>query len=42
MTLDRYLRLIAGALIVLSLVFAHYSDPRWLYFTAFIGLNLFQ
>ena len=42
MTLDRYLRLIAGALIVLSLVFAHYSDPRWLYFTAFIGLNLLQ
>jgi len=42
MTVDRYLRLIAGALIMLSLVLAHYSDLRWLYFTAFIGLNLFQ
>ncbi len=42
MTVDRYLRLIAGALIVLSLVLAQYSDVRWLYFTAFIGLNLFQ
>ena len=36
------LRLIAGALIMLSLVLAHYSDPRRLYFTAFIGINLFQ
>ena len=42
MTIDRYLLLIAGAPIVLSLALAHYSDPRWLYFTAFIGLNLFQ
>jgi Protein of unknown function (DUF2892) len=42
MTIDRYLRLIAGALIMLSLVLAHFSDPNWLYFTAFIGLNLFQ
>lgn len=42
MTIDRWLRLIAGALIGLSLALAHYSDPRWLYFTAFIGLNLFQ
>ncbi len=42
MTTDRYVRLIAGALITLSLVLAHYTDPRWLYFTAFIGLNLFQ
>jgi hypothetical protein len=42
MTIDRWLRLIAGALTVVSLVLAQYSDPRWLYFTAFIGLNLFQ
>lgn len=35
MTLDRYLRLIAGALIVLSLMPAHCSDPPWLYFPAF-------
>jgi len=42
MTVDRYLRLIAGALILLSLVLARYSDVRWLYVTGFIGLNLFQ
>jgi hypothetical protein len=27
---------------MISLALAHYLDPRWLWFTAFIGLNLFQ
>jgi hypothetical protein len=42
MHIDRLLRLIAGAFILLSLALAHYVDPKWLWFTAFIGLNLFQ
>ncbi len=42
MTVDRYLRLIAGFFIVLSVVLAMTWDTRWLYFTAFVGLNLFQ
>lgn len=42
MTVDRYLRLIAGFFIVLSVVLAIAWDTRWLYFTAFVGLNLFQ
>ncbi|MCU0733670.1 MAG: DUF2892 domain-containing protein [Hyphomonas sp.] len=42
MTVDRYLRMIAGALILVSLALSHYVDPRWIYFTVFIGLNLFQ
>jgi hypothetical protein len=42
MTVDRYLRLIAGFFIVLSVVLAMTMDTRWLYFTAFVGLNLFQ
>lgn len=42
MYIDRLLRLIAGAFTLLSLVLAHYVDPRWLWFTAFIGLNLLQ
>ncbi len=42
MYIDRVLRLIAGTFTLLSLVLAHYLDPRWLWFTAFIGLNLLQ
>ena len=42
MTVDRYLRLFAGLFSLLSVVLAVTVDVRWLYFTAFIGLNLFQ
>jgi hypothetical protein len=42
MTVDRYLRLIAGALVVISLALGLYVNPYWFLFTAFIGLNLFQ
>ena len=42
MTVNRYLRLIAGVFIVLSVLLAHFFSPYWLYFTAFIGLNLAQ
>jgi hypothetical protein len=42
MTLDRYLRLVAGLFILLSVALAHFHSPDWLWFTAFIGLNLFQ
>lgn len=42
MYIDRWLRLIAGSFILLSLALAHYHDPRWLWFTAFVGLNLLQ
>ena len=42
MTLDRYLRLIAGAFILASLALGHWVSPYWYLFTAFVGLNLFQ
>lgn len=42
MTIERYLRLIAGSFVLLSLVLAHFHHPYWLFFTAFVGLNLFQ
>ena len=42
MTVNRLLRLIAGFFILLSLVLAHFHHPNWLWFTAFVGLNLFQ
>ncbi|WP_432823832.1 YgaP family membrane protein [Trichloromonas sp.] len=42
MTVNRLLRMIAGFFILLSVVLAHLHSPYWLFFTAFVGLNLFQ
>ena len=42
MTIERLLRLIAGFFILLSVALAHYVNPNWYYFTAFVGLNLLQ
>ncbi len=42
MTVNRYLRLIAGFFIILSVILSQYHSVNWLYFTAFVGLNLFQ
>lgn len=42
MTLERTLRGFAGAFILISLLLAHYVSPKWLWFTAFVGFNLFQ
>ena len=48
MTIERMVRIIAGFFIMLSLTLAHVSDSvdmtqvSWLWFTAFVGFNLFQ
>jgi len=42
MTVDRYLRMIAGLVVLMTLALGHYVSPNWYYFTAFVGLNLFQ
>ena len=42
MNVHRTVRLVAGSFILASLVLAHYVSPHWLWFTAFVGLNLFQ
>ncbi|GAB7025717.1 YgaP family membrane protein [Geotalea toluenoxydans] len=42
MYIDRMLRLIAGFFVMLSVAMAHLHSINWLWFTAFIGLNLFQ
>lgn len=42
MTIDRALRLIAGALVTLSVVLGIYVNVNFLWFTLFVGLNLFQ
>ena len=42
MSVDRYLRMIAGFFVVLSVALGYYVSPYWYLFTAFVGLNLFQ
>ncbi len=42
MTVERYLRGIAGAFVFLSALLAHYHSAYWLLFTGFVGLNLLQ
>ncbi len=42
MTVHRFLRMIAGALVLLSLALGYWVSPYWFLFTAFVGANLFQ
>jgi hypothetical protein len=50
MTLERYIRIIAGSFVLISLLLAHLVSPYWprtdvrgwLWFTAFVGANLLQ
>ena len=42
MNLDRAVVAFAGAMVLLSLTLAHYVNPNWLWFTAFVGANLLQ
>lgn len=42
MTVQRALFSIAGSFILLSLALGVWVHPNWLWFTAFVGLNLFQ
>lgn len=42
MNVDRWLRLVAGFFVMLSLALGYYVHPYWYFFTAFVGLNLFQ
>lgn len=39
---ERWIRLIAGTFVLSSLALSHLHSPYWLWFTAFVGANLFQ
>jgi len=39
---NRIVRGIAGSFILISLLLAIYVNQNWLWFTAFVGANLFQ
>lgn len=42
MTVERYLRLIAGSFTLASVALGYFHSPRWLLLTAFVALNLIQ
>jgi hypothetical protein len=42
MTVERALRLIAGAFVILSVLLGMYVNANFLWFTLFVGVNLFQ
>jgi hypothetical protein len=39
---NRIVRAVAGIFILISLLLAIYVSQNWLWFTAFVGANLFQ
>ena len=42
MSIERYLRLIAGFFVMLSVALGYWVHPAWFLFTALVGANLFQ
>jgi len=42
MTVERALRLMAGAFVMLTVALGYWVSPWWFLFTGFVGLNLFQ
>ncbi len=42
MSVERYIRIIAGSFVLISLALAHWVSPNWLWFTVFVGANLLQ
>jgi hypothetical protein len=42
MTVERYLRLIAGTFVLASVILGYWQSPYWFFFTGFVALNLVQ
>ncbi|MFH1639809.1 MAG: DUF2892 domain-containing protein [Chloroflexota bacterium] len=42
MKMEHYVRAIVGSFILISLLLAYFHSQYWLWFTAFVGLNLLQ
>ena len=42
MVTERWIRLIAGSFVLVSLALGYWLSPWFLLFTGFVGLNLFQ
>jgi hypothetical protein len=42
MSLERWIRLIAGTFVIVSVTLGYVHSAYWLLFTLFVGVNLFQ
>lgn len=42
MTVDRTVHLMTGLMVLLSIALAHFSNPAWIWLTAFVGISLAQ
>lgn len=42
MTTDNYIHVIGGSFVAISVLLGMYIDPRFFWFTLFVGLNLAQ
>jgi hypothetical protein len=42
MDVNRWLRMVAGSFVLLSLALGYWVSPKWYFFTAFVGINLLQ
>jgi len=42
MKMEEWIRAIAGTFILISLILSYFHSRYWLFFTAFVGLNLLQ
>ncbi len=42
MNVERYLRLIAGTFVLVSVLLGVYHNPNWFFLTGFVALNLIQ
>jgi hypothetical protein len=42
MTVERYLRLIAGCFVLATLLLGYFHSPYWFLFTGFVAINLIQ
>ena len=42
MSIDRWVMMFAGTVVLLSLLLAHFVSPWWLWLAAFVGANLLQ
>ena len=42
MTIERYLRLIAGCFVLGTVLLGYFHSPYWFLFTGFVAINLIQ
>jgi hypothetical protein len=42
MTVERYLRFIAGFFVLATLLLGYFQSPYWFLFTGFVAINLIQ